>query len=453
MTGPLASLHGPLFSSAAMRALLRDEARLQRMLDVEAALARAEAGAGVIPEKAVPAIEAACRAELYEIDTIGEAGALAGNVAIPLVKALTAEVARRDADASRYVHWGATSQDIIDTAMVLELRAGIDALLADLDQAVSGLAALAERHRSTPAAGRTFLQQALPIPFGLKLAGYAAALGRARERLMRLRTEALVMQFGGAAGTLAALGDKGLDVARRLASALQLLLPDAPWHAHRDRIAEVAAALAILAGTCGKIARDVSLMMQTEVGEAFEPAAPGRGGSSTMPQKRNPSASALALGAAGMAPQFAATVLSAQVGDHERATGAWQSEWVTLPMLLLVTSGALHAVTLMAEGLEIDPARMKANLELTGGQIMAEAVMIALGAKLGRLEAHDLVEKACRRASKEGRHLADVLRTDPRISWHLKEDELRRLFDPLAYQGVAQQFIDRQLAQVLRPRA
>jgi 3-carboxy-cis,cis-muconate cycloisomerase len=355
-------------------------------------------------------------------------------------------VKKSDPEAARYVHWGATSQDIIDTAQVLELAAVIDALIADLDRAVAGFAALAQRHRTTPVAGRTWLQHALPIPFGLKLAGYGAALARSRARLRRLKDENLVLQFGGAAGTLAALDKAGLAVAEKLAAELKLPLPDAPWHGHRDRLAEIAAALAILAGSCGKLARDVTLLMQTDVAEAFEPAAPGRGGSSTLPQKRNPVAAPIALAAATMAPNLAATILAAQVGEHERSAGAWHAEWPTFPALALVTSGALRAAVEIAEGLEVDATRMRANLEATGGQIMAEAVMIALGAKLGRLEAHHVVEEACRKASAEHRHLEEVLNEDTRVTAHLGTKEIERLFDPLAYQGVAQEFIDRQIA-------
>jgi 3-carboxy-cis,cis-muconate cycloisomerase len=448
MTDPAlpSALYGPLFASAPMRAILADAARLQRMLDMEAALARAEAAAGVIPDAAVAPIVAACRAERFDITALAEAAVTAGNLAIPLVKALTAAVKTSDPDAARFVHWGATSQDIIDTAQVLELAAVIDALLADLDRAVAGFAGLAERHRATAVAGRTWLQHALPIPFGLKLAGYAAALARSRTRLRRLKAENLVLQFGGAAGTLAALGDAGLAVAEKLAADLELPLPDAPWHGHRDRLAEIAAALAILAGTCGKIARDVTLLMQTDVAEAFEPAAPGRGGSSTMPQKRNPVAAPIALAAATMAPNLAATILAAQVGEHERSAGAWHAEWPTFPALALVVSGALRAVAEIADGLEVDAERMRANLEATGGQIMAEAVMIALGAKLGRLEAHHVVEEACRKASAGQRHLEDVLGEDGRVTEHLKPADIERLFDPLAYQGVAQAFIDRLIA-------
>ena len=452
MTDPLApsSLHGPLLASAPMRALVSDEARLQRMLDIEAALARAEARVGIIPADAVGPIAAACAAARYDLGALGAAAASAGNVAIPLVKALTAEVRKSDENAARYVHWGATSQDIIDTALMLELRAAIDLLTADLDRAVAAFAALAERHRRTPMAGRTWLQHALPIPFALKCAGYAAALARSRARLARLRAEALALQFGGAAGTLASLGEDGLTVAEALARELDLPCPDAPWHSHHDRIAEIAAACAILAGTCGKIARDVALLMQTDVGEAFEPAGEGRGGSSTMPHKRNPVAAAAALTAATMAPNLAATVLAGLVQEHERALGGWQAEWTTVPALLLVTSGALAAIVDIGEGLEVDATRMRANLEATGGLVMAEAVMMALAPALGRMEAHHLVEAAAKKAVAEQRHLDEILAEDARVAEHLDADALARLFDPLNYQGMAQAFIDRLLASTER---
>jgi 3-carboxy-cis,cis-muconate cycloisomerase len=445
MTNPLApsSLLTPLISSAAMRAILDDRARLQRMLDFEAALARAQAATGVIPAAAAESIAAACRADRYDPAAIGEQAVTAGNVAIPLVKALTAEVAKIDAQAAGYVHWGATSQDVIDSALALELRAAIDALIGDLDRASGAFTALAQRHRHTAAVARTWMQHALPMPFGLKLAGYAAALRRSRERLARLREAALVLQFGGAVGTLAALGDKGLEVTERLAALLDLPAPEAPWHSHRDRLAEVAAAFGILAGTCGKIARDVSLLMQTEVAEAFEPSAPGRGGSSTMPHKRNPTASAIALTAATIAPNLVATILAGQVQEHERALGGWQAEWPTFPALALVTSGALSAVVDIAQGLDVDAERMRANLDITQGLIMAEAIAFALAAKLGKHDAHRLVEEASRKAAGARRSLLEVLSEDARVTAHLTPAELRRLFEPMSYQGVAQTFVDR----------
>jgi len=331
---------------------------------------------------------------------------------------------------------------------MLGLRAGIDALVADINRAIADFAGLARQHRHTPVVARTWLQHALPMPFGLKLAEYAAALHRSRMRLQRLRSEGLALQFGGAAGTLAALGDKGMVVAEKLAQELKLPLPDAPWHTHRDRIAEAASVFAVLTGTCGKIARDVSLMMQTDVAEAFEPSGEGRGGSSTMPHKRNPVAAAAALAAATMAPNLAATIFAAQVQDHERSAGPWQAEWPTLPSLLLVTSGALVAIVDIAEGLQVDAARMRANLEATGGLIMAEAVAMALAEMIGKSEAHHLVEAASKKAVAEKKGLRDVLTKNPKVTAHLSADRLAKLFEPMAYQGASQALIDRLLASL-----
>jgi 3-carboxy-cis,cis-muconate cycloisomerase len=380
----------------------------------------------VIPASAVGPIEAACKADRFDMAALAEAAMRSGNLAIPLVKTLTANVGKADAEAARYVHWGATSQDVIDTATMLTLRAGIAVLDADLSRAIKGFAAL-------------------PMPFGLKAAEYASSLARARCRLRRLSREGLALQFGGAAGTLAALGDKGLAVAERLAQELNLPLPEAPWHTHRDRIAEAASAFAILAGSCGKVARDVSLMMQTDVAEAFEPAGEGRGGSSTMPHKRNPVAAASALGAATMAPQLAATIFAAQVQDHERSAGPWHAEWPTLPQLMLVTSGALAAIVDIAEGLDVDAARMRDNLDATKGLIMAEAVTFALAETMGKSDAHHLIEAASKRAIAEKKHLRELLSADPQVTAHLSPEKIAALFEPMAYQGASQALIDRLL--------
>jgi 3-carboxy-cis,cis-muconate cycloisomerase len=437
-----------MLSSAAMRDVCDDATYLQHMLDFEAALARAEAATGVIPASAAGPITKACKAESFDLEALAKAATRSGNLAIPLVKALTANVAMADADAARYVHWGATSQDVIDTAAMLTLRAAIDALIPDLDRAIAGFAKLAKQHRATAMVARTWLQHALPMPFGLKLVEYAAALHRSRTRLQRMRTETLALQFGGAAGTLAALGDNGWRVAEKLAQELELPLPDAPWHTHRDRMAEAASVLAILTGTCGKIARDVSLMMQTDVAEAFEPSGEGRGGSSTMPHKRNPVAAATALAAATMAPNLAATIFAAQVQDHERSAGPWHAEWPTLPMLLLVTSGALAAIVDMAEGLEVDAARMRVNLDATHGLIMAESVTMALAEKIGKSEAHHLMEAASKRAVAENKGLREVLTQDPTVIAQLDAGKIAQLFEPMAYQGVSQTLIDRLLASL-----
>jgi 3-carboxy-cis,cis-muconate cycloisomerase len=437
-----------MLSSGQMRAICDDATVLQRMLDFEAALARVEAATGVIPKAAAEPIAKACKVSSFDLAALAEAAPRSGNLAIPLVRALTAEVARSNPEAARYVHWGATSQDVIDTAAMLTLRAGIDALAADLDRATRAFAALAQKHRNTAVVARTWLQHALPMPFGLKLAEYAAALHRSRLRLTRLSQDTLALQFGGAAGTLAALGDRGLAVAERLAKELKLPLPEAPWHSHRDRIAEAASVLAIVSGTCGKIARDVSLMMQTDVSEAFEPSGEGRGGSSTMPHKRNPVAAASALAAATITPNLAATIFAAQIQEHERSAGAWHAEWPTLPTLLLVTSGALAAIVEIAEGLEVDVARMRANLDSTDGLIMAEAVAFALAEKIGKSQAHHLVEAASKQAVAERKHLRDVLVDNGEVTAHLGADRIAKLMEPLTYQGASQALIDRLLASL-----
>lgn len=443
-------LFGPLFASAKMRALLSDASVLQRMLDVEAALARAEAKAGVIPKKAAAPITSACQAKRFDIAALGAAAANAGNVAIPLVKALTAEVAKRDKEAARFVHWGTTSQDIIDTATVLGLREASLLLDRDLVRAIRGFVSLARRHRKTAMAGRTWLQQALPTTFGLKAAEYAAALARTRMRMVAAVEEALVLQFGGAAGTLAALGKKGGALSRALGKELDLSVPAAPWHAHSDRIANAASAIAIAIGEAGKIARDVALLMQTEVGEAFEPAGAGRGGSSTMPQKRNPALSAQILAASNLAPGLVATLLSGLVHEHERGTGGWQASWLALPQLLLVASGAFERLAEIANGLEIDKARMRANLEISHGLIMAEAAQFALGEKLGRLEAHELLATASKRATSERKHLQEILRGMPDVANALSGKKLDEIFEPANYLGETDKFIDAAIAAAER---
>jgi 3-carboxy-cis,cis-muconate cycloisomerase len=449
MTAPdpaASALLGPLFATGEMRTLFSDRAALKRMLKVEAALAEAESAAGVIPRGAAGPIAAACNAaDRYDIAALGNAAPASGNVAIPLVKALTAEVARRDKEAARFVHWGATSQDVIDTANMLAFRDGATLIARDLDRAIKAFAAHARRHRKKPMAGRTWLQQALPITFGLKAARYASMLSRVRLQLDDAAATAAVLQFGGASGTLASLGAKGPAVSKKLAANLDLALPDLPWHSERDRIAIVAASLGLVIGASGKIARDLSLMMQTEVAEAFEPAAPGKGGSSTMPHKRNPVACALILTAATLAPGLVASALSGMVQEHERALGGWQAEWIALPQLFLLASGAVAQLAETAKGLEVDTDRMRANLEFTNGLVMAEAIQMALGEKLGRMEAHDLLETASKKAIAEGKHLREVVGEIPHIAETLGEKKLDALFDPLAYLGSAEEFIDRAL--------
>jgi 3-carboxy-cis,cis-muconate cycloisomerase len=435
----------PTLSSAAMRVVVDDRARIQRMLDFAAALARAEAAVGVIPHETVEPIVAAAKAEKYDLAAIAAGVPAAGNVLVPLVAALTAEVAKASPAAAGFVHQGASAQDALDTALVLELRAGLDALLTDLDRAIAAYVSLAGRYRRTATVARTGLQHALPMPFGLKAAGYAGALGRARDRFKRLRREALILQFGGEAGTLASLGERGYDVYERLAALLDLPLADAPWHSHRDRLAEVAAALAILAGTCGKIARDIALLMQTEVAEAFAPAPAGDGAAAASGQRR-PVAPATVLAYATSATHLAAGLVNCDAHEHERAVGALEVEWTTFPALLLAVSGALAGVADIGERLEVDNERMRATLEATNGLIMSEGVALALAAKLGKSIADHVMEEAVQKTRAEKRHLRDIIAEDERVTLMMTPGEIAILFEPLSYQGVSQTFIERLVA-------
>jgi 3-carboxy-cis,cis-muconate cycloisomerase len=451
MTEALApsSLLLPTLSSAAMRAVVDDRARIQRMLDFAAALARAEAAVGVIPHESVDPIVAAAKAERFDLAAIAAGVPAAGNALVPLVAALTAEVAKASPAAAGFVHWGASAQDAIDTALVLELRAGLDVLLADLDRAIAAYVSLAGRYRRTATVARTGLQHALPMPFGLKAAGYAGALGRARDRFKRLRREALILQFGGEAGTLASLAERGYDVYERLAALLDLPLPDAPWHSHRDRLAEVAAALAILAGTCGKIARDIALLMQTEVAEAFAPApatATAGDGAAAIPGRRQPVAPATVLVYATNATHLAAALVNCDAHEHERGIGALQVEWTTFPSLLLAVSGALAGIADIGERLEVDNERMRATLEATNGLIMSEGVALALAEKLGKSIADDVMEEAIAKTRAEKRHLRDIIGEDERVTLMMTPAEIAILFEPLSYQGVSQTFIERLVA-------
>ncbi|HKT69202.1 MAG TPA: 3-carboxy-cis,cis-muconate cycloisomerase, partial [Terriglobales bacterium] len=400
---------------------------------------------GVIPASAAAPIAAKCRAELFDFDALAQAAAPAGNLAIPLVKQLTALVAAENNGAARFVHWGATSQDAIDTGFVLQARHALELMAKELDRFSEILAQLAKQHRDTTLPARTWMQQALPTTLGLRVAGWLDAVDRHRVRLEQTRSRALGLQFGGAVGTLAALGDKGMMVATALGKELKLAVPELPWHSQRDRMADIATTLGLCAGTLGKIARDLALQAQTEVAEVFEPAAPGRGGSSTMPHKRNPVTAAVVLAAATRVPALVSTMLSCMVQEQERGLGGWHAEWETLPEIISLTAGALHHLAQTVERLDVDTERMRANLELTHGLIFAEAVQMVLGEKIGRLEAHELVEAACKHAQKQKRHLRDVLAEEPKVKQHLDKKELERLFDPARYLGVAGELIDRVL--------
>ena len=435
------------FTARDMREVFCDQGRVQAMLDVEAALARAEARVGLIPASAVAPIENACRADLYDFAALGEAIATAGNSAIPLVKALGKQIAATDAEAERYVHLGATSQDVMDTGLVLQLRQALDLIESDLAQLADSLAAQAQRHAATPMAGRTWLQHATPVTLGMKIAGWLGAVTRSRQRLRELKPRLLVLQFGGASGTLAALGEQALPIAQALAEELQLTLPEQPWHTQRDRVVEFGAVLGLIAGSLGKLGRDISLLMQTEAAEVFEPSAPGKGGSSTMPHKRNPVGAAVLIGAATRVPGLVSTLFSAMPQEHERSLGLWHAEWETLPEICCLVSGSLQQARLLADGLEVDAARMARNLDLTQGLVLAEAVSIVLAQRVGRDTAHHLLEQCCKRAVAEQRHLRAVLGDEPQVTAQLSSAELDNLLNPAHYLGQAQVWVERAVAE------
>ena len=435
------------FTAEAMGQVFCDHGRVQAMLDVEAALARAQARVGVIPHSALAPIAAACRAELYDFAALGLAITSAGNSAIPLVKALGKQIASSAPEAERYVHLGATSQDVMDSGLVLQVRAALGLIERDMAQLADVLAAQAQRYATTPLAGRTWLQQATPVTLGMKIASWLGAVTRSRQRLHELKPRLLCLQFGGASGTLAALGDQAMPVAQALADELGLGLPEQPWHTQRDRLVEFAAVLGLIAGGLGKIGRDISLLMQTEAAEVFEPSAPGKGGSSTMPHKRNPVGSAVLISAATRVPGLLSILFSAMPQEHERSLGLWHAEWETLPEICCVVSGALAQALNITRGLEVDAARMARNLDLTHGLVLAEAVSIVLAQRVGRETAHHLLEQCCKRAVAEQRHLRAVLGDEPQITAHLSAHELDRLLDPAHYLGQATTWVERARAE------
>lgn len=439
-------LFGELFVDAEMASIFDDRTCLQGMLDFEAALARAEAEAGVIPGEAVPAIETECRAELYDIPAIGRAATLAGNPAIPLVKALTARVAAVDPEAAKWVHYGATSQDVIDSGHAQQYRAAQELVLGRAARLADALARLAQAHRHTPMIGRTFLQHAVPISFGVKAAQWLDPIVVFHDHFQIWGTP--THQLGGAAGTLASLGEQAvpvLDAFIRTMPSIGATLT--PSHAQRHRLALMAAQLGILAGDLGKIALDIGLMAQTEIGELAEPEAPGKGGSSAMPHKRNPVLCTLIASAAKRTPGLVSTMLTAMPQEHERALGGWHAEWRTLRELFCVVDCALAQTVALIEGLQVFPERMKANLDLTNGLVMAERVSLALAETMGREQAHHVLEQASRTCVASGRHLKTVLSETPALADALNRIDLNALFDPATYRGASDAIIDRALAR------
>lgn len=432
----------PYFGYARMRELFCDRSRVAGMLEFEAALARAQALVGLIPAEAAQVIARHCQAGQIDLDELAEAVVLAGNTAIPLVKMLGRQIAAESPEAERFVHLGATSQDAMDTGLVLQLRSAIALLERQLTELGNQLASQAQAQVLTVMPGRTWLQHATPVTLGMKLAGVLGALTRHRQRLQEMRDRLLSLQFGGASGTLAALGDQAWPVAQALAAELELSLPEQPWHTQRDRLAEFGGWLGSLAGTLGKFGRDLSLLMQTEASELFEPAAPGKGGSSTMPHKRNPVGAAVLISAATRAPGLVATLLSAMPQEHERSLGLWHAEWDSLPELCCLVSGALEQAGQLVAGLEVDAERMGRNLGLTQGLILAEPVSVELARQLGRHQAHKLLEQCCRQAVREGRHLGEVLRQDRQVTAHLSAADIDRLLNPANYIGQARRWVE-----------
>ncbi len=433
---------GSLFSTDAMRTVFSDTATLARYTETEVALALAEGKLGLIPQEAAQVIAAQAPGIALDMDRLERETHNVGYPILPLVH----QLAEGLGDAGKYLHWGATTQDIMDTALVLQIRAGLDLLEADLRGVAVQLRRLSATYRDTPMAGRTHLQHALPVTFGLKTAIWLGMVERNLERLQQLRPRVLVGQFAGAGGTLASLGDRGLDVQVAMMEELKLGVPLTTWHTARDGLAETAQWLGLVTAALAKMGLDVSLMMANEFSEVFEPFVQGRGASSTMPQKRNPISCEVMIGAAKTVRHLAGLALDGAVQDFERATGPWQAEWVAIPEAFLHTAGAVSQALFMLTGLEVDPQRMRQNLDSTGGLIVAEAVMMGLAPALGRNEAHDVVYAACRTALEHKRTLAEVLKADPAVTKLVSLAQIDALCEPGNYLGCAPQMVDKALA-------
>jgi 3-carboxy-cis,cis-muconate cycloisomerase len=441
-----------IFSTADMRDVFSDERRVGYYLAIEAALARVQGRLGIIPAEAAAEIDRKCRVENIDFTKLKQQ---TERIGYPILGVVQQIVALCENGHGEWSHWGATTQDITDTATVMQMRAALDLVEQEIERIAAALAALSRRYRDTPMAGRSNLQQAVPITFGYKMATMLAAMQRHRQRLAQLRPRVLVGEFAGAAGTLSSLGDNGLKVQTALMLELGLGQPEIAWHTVRDRIGEVGCFLGLVTGTLGKIAMDVKLLMQTEVAEVFEPFHEARGSSSTMPQKRNPISCLYIHATAALVRQNAAALLEAAVADHERSTGPWEIEWIALPETFLLASGALAQSRDMLEGLQVDVERMRANLDLTHGMIVSEAVMMGLGPHLGRQRAHDLVYDICREVARTNVPLVDLLANDAEISRHMSRAELEKLVEPANYLGLAGAMVDRVLAieDAQRPKA
>jgi 3-carboxy-cis,cis-muconate cycloisomerase len=433
-----------IFTTPAMREVFSDERRTGYYLEIEIALARAQSRLGIIPEKAALEIERQCRIENIDLARLKQQ---TERIGYPILGVVQQIVGLCSDGLGEWCHWGATTQDITDTAAIMQIRAALELVEKDMEAIAAALADLSRRYRDTPMAGRSNLQQAVPLTFGFKTAALLGAMQRHRERLAQLRPRVLVGEFGGAVGTLASLGADGLKVQAAMMEELGLGQPDIAWHTVRDRIGEVACFLGLLTGTLGKISMDVKLLMQTEVAEVYEPFHEARGSSSTMPQKRNPISCLYIHSTVALVRQHVAALLEAAVTDHERSTGPWEIEWISLPEIFLLASGALAQTKLLVSGLEVDADRMRANLDLTRGMIVSEAVMMGLGPHLGRQRAHDLVYDICRKVSATGVPLVELLAQNAEISKHLTRAELDKMCDPAGYLGLAGEMVDKVLAR------
>lgn len=441
----MSQLYASLFYQEEVTEIFSDQSLVSYMIQAEVALAKAQAQVGVIPQSAADSIEViAQKTALESIDfaALATATGLAGNIAIPFVKQLTAIVTQHDEDAARYVHWGATSQDILDTACILQCRDALQWVECSGQQNYQTALAQAQVYRDQVMIGRTWLQQALPITLGHKFARWASAFKRDLDRIQAMKARVLAVQLGGAVGSLASLLDQGSAVVEAFAQQLQLSVPSCTWHGERDRIVEIASVLGMIVGNTGKMARDWSLMMQTEIAEVFEPTAKGRGGSSTMPHKRNPVAAASILAAANRVPVLMASLYQSMVQEHERSLGAWHAEWLALPEIFQLCAGALSRTLDVLQGMEVNTENMQRNVECTQGLIMAEAVMMALAPKLGRLNAHHVVEAACKTAVAEQKHLKEVIAELDDIKNNFSTAEISAIFKPESYLGNIQAQID-----------
>lgn len=436
-----ARMYDPLFTTPSVAKLLADREFFRCMLRVEVALAKALEHTGEIPAGCAQALKA-IDIESLDLGRIAAEGASSGNVCIPFVKALTETIRAENPEAAGYVHWGATSQDVIDTALLLQLRPVWDMLLDGLDAICSALATRADELRHAVMAGRTWLQQGPPVTLGLKMATWLDALLRDRERMLEARERVFALQFGGAVGTLAALGQSGVAVTTELAKEVGLGVADIPWHTQRDRMGEIATVLGILAGTLGKIGRDVSLLMQTEVGEFLEPVGKEKGGSSTMPHKRNPVGCAVILAASVRIPGLVSTVLSAMVQEHERGLGGWQAEWETIPEIARLAAGSLSAALEIVRDGRVEMSAMTQNLDRLHGVPMAEAAAFLLARKIGKAAAHRVLEQASQRALAKGTSLLEELAQQPEVVQQCSREELARALDPREYLGATDAFID-----------